>query len=759
MIFGNSASCASERTLHASSCGGSDTESASVDDTESDTGSGTFVQTPASLSTSGTYTEDDSYSDDTSDSETGAAAGIDFFAFSSENAQPAFSHTDSIDNTTQSSGTSTETGMAEVSNGMTTSASATSSETDSSSVSDDDDYTGSAVETYNGNIGVNDTSITGTSSLTDDYTSDSSYSSTGTYVAGLDEAGKPSTSSNVTFSDSQTTGNTLDENSSASSSATTVEGDETSHDDGDSDVDQNTQGSTSYQQTGTYSTVTDDGLTVSDPDIDTTQSDNVTSYNTSQGGSHYSQYPGGNFNLNVSGGKNVTTNVASQKYQGQDQETAAGHSGSNSSVSDTEFNVSRTNSSTFTTNPPDGGFTTGWTFDNKKTSATYGPDGGEQEGDEDTGIGGETFDEAYGDSNPPPVSYSLDTPSSGPYNTGGASQVSLDLDQVTLAAFTALPPGGGAQGTAPVVPSVAGPATPSDAIPAIHALGQQDPALRAELDNSLARADAGEGNALVLCAAEMVPSGRGTQNGVKGDYYSPQYYTPGYFVNTVTGYGPPVFVPDPLPGIQDPGGMGHLRAGMPTRGQANFRQVQNGVVIAGKVAEAVVVIATVVIPGPEDVAVAVAAKAGYRLVNLGGRWAITLGGKLLKGADEARAVQKIHDLLFVEKAVAGSTKLSAAEKATAARLEQKLGRRLIESEHVGADFIDEAGIAYDAMGYPGGAWNAADFTAQIGKHLNKSGATVVLDMTGYSAGQIAEVTSYLNSLSSELRSRIITIGF
>jgi len=109
-------------------------------------------------------------------------------------------------------------------------------------------------------------------------------------------------------------------------------------------------------------------------------------------------------------------------------------------------------------------------------------------------------------------------------------------------------------------------------------------------------------------------------------------------------------------------------------------------------------------------------------------------------------------------AVAKSAK-ATHEKATAARVEQKTGNRLIENAHVGADFVDEAGGAYEVMGYPGGGWDEQAFITRVGDHLNKAGVTLALDMTGYTAEQIAAVNKHFDSLPAEVQGRIIKIGF
>ena len=174
--------------------------------------------------------------------------------------------------------------------------------------------------------GCNPKRDTGTSTFDDDYTTSSSYSSQGTYTVSLDEAGMPSTSSNTNFSDTETSGNTLDENSSVSTSSTGMEAGITStYDPAEADVDNNVQGSNSYQQAGSYSTITDEGLTVNNPNIDTTQNDSSTSYNTAQSSDLHSTPQSG---YTYTPDNDYTgVDVVSETSQAQDQETAAGRSG------------------------------------------------------------------------------------------------------------------------------------------------------------------------------------------------------------------------------------------------------------------------------------------------------------------------------------------------------------------------------------------------------------------------------------------------
>jgi hypothetical protein len=107
-------------------------------------------------------------------------------------------------------------------------------------------------------------------------------------------------------------------------------------------------------------------------------------------------------------------------------------------------------------------------------------------------------------------------------------------------------------------------------------------------------------------------------------------------------------------------------------------------------------------------------------------------------------------------------KLRSHEIETGRRLEQRLGRKIYESVHEGADFVDEIGKTYDAVG--GGKRAArhfkwSEYKRTIARHLRKSVDYVVIDLTGFSESQIQRVREYLLTLPDMLRSRIVPIGF
>ncbi len=108
----------------------------------------------------------------------------------------------------------------------------------------------------------------------------------------------------------------------------------------------------------------------------------------------------------------------------------------------------------------------------------------------------------------------------------------------------------------------------------------------------------------------------------------------------------------------------------------------------------------------------------------------------------------------------GATRLSADELATGQRLEAQLGITLKESAHLGADYVDDLGRSYDALGgFDPKFWNEKSFLRQIDKHLRKSNDFTVIDLTGFSQTAIEAVRRHLSTLSSDQLKRIIQIGF
>jgi hypothetical protein len=113
-----------------------------------------------------------------------------------------------------------------------------------------------------------------------------------------------------------------------------------------------------------------------------------------------------------------------------------------------------------------------------------------------------------------------------------------------------------------------------------------------------------------------------------------------------------------------------------------------------------------------------------------------------------------------------STRLTPEELATLSRLQrlsQFAGRTFNESPHLGADYVDDLGRTFDAVGTPSASqyWNVNEFLLSIGQHLApmKSNDFTVVDLTGFTQEQIRVVTTFINSLPPGVEEQIVRIGF
>ena len=136
-----------------------------------------------------------------------------------------------------------------------------------------------------------------------------------------------------------------------------------------------------------------------------------------------------------------------------------------------------------------------------------------------------------------------------------------------------------------------------------------------------------------------------------------------------------------------------------------------------------------------------------------------VGGAAAKNADEG--AEAIAEAGAASSGLTNATRLTADELATGQRLEAQLGKPLTESPHIGAEYIDELGRTYDAIGVPKASqfWNEKQFLNSIDEHLLKSNDFTVIDLTGFTPEQIETVRSYLSTLTEEQLTRIIRIGF
>ena len=141
---------------------------------------------------------------------------------------------------------------------------------------------------------------------------------------------------------------------------------------------------------------------------------------------------------------------------------------------------------------------------------------------------------------------------------------------------------------------------------------------------------------------------------------------------------------------------------------------------------------------------------------------VTVSGRASAGAGAASAERATAATAAARGGtLTGVTRLHPDEIATGQRLSAQIGRPLRESEHVGAEFVDDLGRSYDAIGRPAASqfWNEAKFFKSIDSHLLKSNDFTAIDLTGFTAAQKAAVGRYIDALPAPLQSRVIRIGF
>jgi hypothetical protein len=89
------------------------------------------------------------------------------------------------------------------------------------------------------------------------------------------------------------------------------------------------------------------------------------------------------------------------------------------------------------------------------------------------------------------------------------------------------------------------------------------------------------------------------------------------------------------------------------------------------------------------------------------------------------------------------------------------GRTFKESPHVGAEYIDDLGRSYDAVGRPQASqfWDEQTFLDSIDVHLLKSNHYTVIDLTQFTPEQVAAVRAHIDRLPAKQQARIVRIGF
>jgi RHS repeat-associated protein len=111
--------------------------------------------------------------------------------------------------------------------------------------------------------------------------------------------------------------------------------------------------------------------------------------------------------------------------------------------------------------------------------------------------------------------------------------------------------------------------------------------------------------------------------------------------------------------------------------------------------------------------------------------------------------------------ISAATRLTATEIDTGVRLAQQTGTALVQSEHVGAEFVDAAGKTYDAMG-GGKAFkffgDGSKFMDSIVSHVNKSVDTVAIDLQGASKSQIGAIKNFVKTLTEQQQKKVTYVN-
>lgn len=110
--------------------------------------------------------------------------------------------------------------------------------------------------------------------------------------------------------------------------------------------------------------------------------------------------------------------------------------------------------------------------------------------------------------------------------------------------------------------------------------------------------------------------------------------------------------------------------------------------------------------------------------------------------------------------ISSSTRLTATEISTGVRLAQQTGEALVQSEHVGAEFVSASGKTYDAMG-GGKAFehfgDGSNFMKSIVGHLNKSVDKIAIDLQGASKAQVGAIKDFVKTLTKAQQKKIVYV--
>jgi hypothetical protein len=109
-----------------------------------------------------------------------------------------------------------------------------------------------------------------------------------------------------------------------------------------------------------------------------------------------------------------------------------------------------------------------------------------------------------------------------------------------------------------------------------------------------------------------------------------------------------------------------------------------------------------------------------------------------------------------------ATRLTAEEISTGVRLAEQTGARLVQSEHVGAEFVDAAGKTYDAVNSAKAYQNwfrdgGKGILANIASTASKSLDFVAVDLKGATKDQISAMKEFVKTLTKEQQKKIIWV--
>jgi RHS repeat-associated protein len=141
-----------------------------------------------------------------------------------------------------------------------------------------------------------------------------------------------------------------------------------------------------------------------------------------------------------------------------------------------------------------------------------------------------------------------------------------------------------------------------------------------------------------------------------------------------------------------------------------------------------------------------------------GLWAARNPGTAQRMAEEVVQMSSGNPGLTLS----AKTGLRAAEIASGNRLAKQISGRLVESTHVGADFVDAVTKkTYDVMGTPNAYkhfGSGKEFFGSILHHVNKSVNHVAIDLKGASKQQVQAIQGYVSGLTKEQRDKIIYLS-